>query len=210
MQHTLTKHPNDLYMHFQFKGLLLLHDEYKKLTLDKVFEHERWQNNFDHFLRNQVKGQFDVSAWMTLVRLLLLHYNANSYQDLHNYFVAMRLLHIPMLNVPLITKEIMEMTDCINITLNEVVREGSLFPDAFFIDVAVTVNQLATDKLIIFNSMHIANYLNYWMIKQKTNIKKDIHIFIEESIITNELFTKYVMKALEKNGLNIDLQLIFV
>lgn len=202
MQQTLKKHQNNLFIHSQFRALLMFHDEYKALRSDKLYELERWERNFDYFIKHLTLS-WDVNAWITLVKISLIHYNANSYQDLHQYIMAMRSLHIPVINMAAITNQIMDMTDTMNITLNAI--DESAFP--LCVDAEV-IQRLSSDKLIVFNAMHLVNYLNFWMIQQKLDMKKDIHVFIEQSIIKNELFTKYVINALENNGLNVDLQLV--
>ena len=207
MQMIERKYPNHAYIKYQFRELLVFQLAYKQLNAEKVLEcdaRDRWRENFEKYLKDQVfKKYFDVDLWLSLVQSLLTLYNKNSEERLYKLIISLQEMRVPILNATEIKIDVMQITN--NIRFN-FINMHSTDNTKELLQSALAIRRLATDKLNLFNSVHIFNYLYVWMIDQR--MKRDIHVFVEEKCRNSCWFQKYVVNPLEKCGLMTDYQLV--
>ena len=209
MEETLRYYQGHRFLKFQFTQFINFFDEYNQLTVDKLFERERWERNFDHYLKHQIyNGQFDVDAYIYLIKELLKHYDPISYGTMQDFVMTMHKIGVTGLNVSEITNEIMHLTQNINVTLDDIESMHQIGDPELFYQRAHALQQLTTNKLIVFNSLEITTYLQYWMIQQ--HLTKDIHLFVDTTVMSNHFFSTIVIDTLNTCGLNVKVQLIFL
>ena len=194
MQMIQRKYPNRAYIRHSFRELLVFHVAYKHLNAGKVLECEErdnWRNNFEKYLKNQVFNEyFDANFWLSLVQPLLTFYNNNSEKRLNKLIISLQKRRVSVLNGTVIENDVMQLTknirsNFINMHSTENTKE--------LLQSALAIRRLATEKLNLFNSVHIFNYLYVWMIDQR--MKRDIHVFVEEKCRNSCWFQKYVVNG---------------
>lgn len=203
MDRTQRKYKNNKIIQMQFMQLLTflerskMDKDMKRLGMNVVSEHARWEKDFDLYLVHQVyNGRFDVDLYIYLTQVMIKHYNKCGYAELRKLKNSTQSIDTSVHNMTEITNNVINISESINVGLDYILDELLHRSDASTILMIESdlIQELATVKWILLNSIHVFNYLYHWMIEQK--LSKDIEIFVEKQIIDSHYFKRYVIDSL--------------